>query len=38
MADLAMVFHWTPRDMDAMGLPELMAWREQARLRHEPQE
>lgn len=38
MADLAIVFHWTPRDMDPMSLPELMAWREQARLRHETQE
>lgn len=36
MADLAMVFHWTPGDMDTMALPELMGWREQARRRHEP--
>lgn len=35
MADLAMVFHWAPRDMDAMSLSDLMAWREQARARHE---
>lgn len=38
MADLAMVFHWTPREMDTMSLPELMQWREQARVRHEPQD
>lgn len=38
MADLAIVFHWAPRDMDAMSLPELMAWRERARARHEPQD
>lgn len=31
-----MVFHWTPADMDGMPLDELMAWRERARLRHEP--
>lgn len=36
MADLAMVFHWTPSDMDAMSLEELTEWRERARLRHEP--
>jgi len=33
MADLAMVFHWGPADMDGMTLSELMGWREQARLR-----
>jgi hypothetical protein len=33
MADLAVVFHWAPRDMDQLGLHELMAWRERARLR-----
>ena len=33
MADLAIVFHWAPRDMHAMGLAELMDWREQARRR-----
>ncbi|MBY5940397.1 MULTISPECIES: GpE family phage tail protein [Halomonas] len=36
MADLAMVFHWGPPEMDAMGLAELMSWREQARRRVEP--
>ncbi|WP_122661797.1 GpE family phage tail protein [Pseudomonas sp. AIG] len=33
MADLAVVFHWAPADMDALGLQELMDWRERARLR-----
>lgn len=34
MADLAAVFHWTPRDMDDMSLTELIGWREEARLRN----
>lgn len=33
MADLAIVFHWAPRDMDAFSLPELMDWHERARVR-----
>jgi hypothetical protein len=33
MADLAVVFHWAPSDMDQLSLDELMAWRERARLR-----
>ncbi|WP_413791980.1 MULTISPECIES: GpE family phage tail protein [unclassified Pseudomonas] len=33
MADLAVVFHWAPADMDGLGLHELMAWRERARVR-----
>ncbi|ASJ24328.1 GpE family phage tail protein [Laribacter hongkongensis] len=33
MVDLAVVFHWSPRDMADMTLTELMAWREQARRR-----
>ena len=36
MADLAISFHWRPCDMDAMTLPELMAWHERARVRSEP--
>ena len=36
MADLAMVFHWGPADMDTMPLTELMEWRERARIRLEP--
>ena len=38
MADLAVVFHWSPCDMDPMSLTELMEWRELARQRHEPQD
>lgn len=33
MADLAVVFHWTPSDMDGLTLTELMEWRERARVR-----
>ncbi len=36
MADLAMVFGWTPDAMAGFTLPELMQWRERARKRHEP--
>ena len=36
MADLALVFHWRPDDMDAMNLGELMEWRERARRRYAP--
>lgn len=36
MADLAITFHWAPRDMHPMELAELMAWRERARVRTEP--
>ncbi|HFX2802452.1 TPA: GpE family phage tail protein [Pseudomonas aeruginosa] len=35
MADLAMVFHWTPEYMDKLGVRELMEWRERARTRWE---
>ena len=35
MADLAMVFHWRPADMDPTDLAELMEWRERARVRAE---
>lgn len=38
MADLAIVFHWTPSDMDHLSLTDLMDWRERARVRAEPQE
>lgn len=37
MADLAVVFRWSPRDMDDMSLSELARWREKARIRHEAQ-
>jgi Phage P2 GpE len=33
MADIAVIFHWGPTDMDGMSVPELMEWREQARKR-----
>lgn len=33
MADIAVVFHWTPQAMDGFSLAELMAWRERARVR-----
>ncbi|ERS88730.1 GpE family phage tail protein [Halomonas sp. PBN3] len=36
MADLAMVFHWGPAEMDPMPLEELADWRERARQRLEP--
>lgn len=36
MADIAMVFHWGPDQMDGMSLVELMQWREHARKRAEP--
>ncbi|CAE6923503.1 p2 GpE family protein [Pseudomonas marincola] len=35
MADIAMVFHWGPEQMNAMALTELMNWRERARERWE---
>ena len=38
MADLALVFHWTPETMDPMELGELIDWRERARIRHEQPE
>ncbi|MFY0623597.1 MAG: GpE family phage tail protein [Pelagimonas sp.] len=37
MADLAVVFNWSPRDMDDMDIEELARWREKARVRHEAQ-
>ncbi|KTT31182.1 P2 GpE family protein [Pseudomonas oryzihabitans] len=33
MADLAITFHWQPAQLDALGLAELMDWRERARKR-----
>ena len=37
MADLAIVFHWSPAVMDPMTVPELMAWRARAIARHNPE-
>lgn len=33
MADIAVIFHWSPADMAPFTLDELMAWRERARQR-----
>lgn len=33
MADVAAIFHWQPSEMDTWSLPELMEWRERARVR-----
>lgn len=38
MADVAAIFHWRPADMADMSISELMAWREQARMRSQPEE
>ncbi|MFV0411132.1 MAG: GpE family phage tail protein [Paracoccus sp. (in: a-proteobacteria)] len=37
MADLAVTFHWTPRDMDPLSLSDLIQWRERARVRTQPE-
>lgn len=36
MADIAVVFHWTPQAMADFTLTELAEWRERARVRVEP--
>jgi len=36
MADIAVVFGWTPRDMADFTLTELTEWRERARVRSQP--
>ncbi|MGO2265149.1 GpE family phage tail protein [Halomonas sp.] len=38
MADLAIVFHWSPEECATFSLRELMAWRERARKRSTPSE
>lgn len=38
MADIAMVFHWPPAEMDSFSLSELIDWRERARVRYENSE
>jgi hypothetical protein len=38
MADIALVFHWSPETLDKMGLDEITVWREKARARHEVEE
>lgn len=37
MADIAMVFHWSPADMADLDIEELSRWREKARERTEAQ-
>lgn len=38
MADIAVIFGWSPQQMDNMLLPELMEWRERARVRSQVDE
>ncbi|MCM2131457.1 GpE family phage tail protein [Larsenimonas rhizosphaerae] len=38
MADLAIVFHWTPADCADFSIRELMDWRERARKRSAPED
>jgi len=38
MADIALVFHWGPREFEGMSLAEIARWREKARRRWEPEE
>ncbi|EAS0547026.1 GpE family phage tail protein [Salmonella enterica] len=33
MADIAVIFHWTPETLNGMSLSELLNWRYQAYLR-----
>lgn len=33
MADIAVIFHWGPADLEPLSLTELMEWRERARQR-----
>ncbi|HBA9511463.1 TPA: GpE family phage tail protein [Escherichia coli] len=33
MADIAVIFHWTPETLNGMNLSELLSWRYQAYLR-----
>jgi hypothetical protein len=37
MADIALVFHWSPQVMDRMPVHELMEWRSKAAKRHNPE-
>ncbi|WP_267382221.1 MULTISPECIES: GpE family phage tail protein [unclassified Sphingomonas] len=38
MADLALVFGWSPETMDRMDPAELMQWRARAAARHNPED
>lgn len=33
MADIAVIFHWSPAVFDDMSLSDLVEWRERARIR-----
>ncbi|MFC0708841.1 GpE family phage tail protein [Azorhizophilus paspali] len=33
MADIAVIFHWGPADLEPLSLTDLMEWRERARQR-----
>nr|DAJ00500.1 MAG TPA: hypothetical protein [Caudoviricetes sp.] len=33
MADIAVIFHWRPVEMDAMTVQEILLWRDQASAR-----
>nr|WP_280456410.1 GpE family phage tail protein [Vibrio litoralis] len=35
---MALVFHWPPSEMDLLSLDDLMLFREEARIRHQPPE
>jgi hypothetical protein len=37
MADIAFVFHWSPPDLDALSVRDLMMWRTRAARRHNPE-
>ncbi|HAU3345151.1 TPA: GpE family phage tail protein [Salmonella enterica] len=30
MADIAVIFHWSPSELYSLSLPELITWREKA--------
>ncbi|WP_336504631.1 GpE family phage tail protein [Aliivibrio fischeri] len=34
-ADIALVFHWPPSEIDLFSLDDLLLFREEARLRHQ---
>ncbi|WP_072089910.1 GpE family phage tail protein [Yersinia alsatica] len=33
MADIAVIFHWPPSELDSLSLTELILWRDKARQR-----
>ncbi len=38
MADIATIFHWPPSELYAMGITEILEWRERARVRSQADE